>query len=180
MLLLLCAVMFYILVIMGDSPKTNVDLDAFEASSSPLASLPQSTLHFSAGDLAQAEVYLNAPVLKLSAACGWQLDSITVTDTVPDGIAAQVREIRLRYVDPASGSVVAVSSITPSLCLRSLPARGFYAGTDQEWMIGGMKGVLMRKGSTVNLHARQGEIVYQMEGDIEADTMRYLSGMIEL
>ena len=178
-LLILCAVMFYILVIMGDSPKVDLPVEEIGASQ-PLASMPQETLHFGASDLYQVESYFNASILKLADNSGWKLDSVTVMDYVPDGVGSQVREVRLRYLEPSTGSIVAVSSITPSTCLRSLPARGFYASTDQEWMIGGMKAVMMRKGTTINLHSQLGEVVYQIEGDVEVDLLRRTAGMIEL
>lgn len=178
-LLALCAGLLYILIIMGDGPKTDLVLEA-TPSPPPLASMPQDSLRFEATDLYQAEYYFNEPFARLPENMGWTLDGIVVSNYVPQGQQNEVREICLRYVDDRTGGQVNVSTITPSISLRALPGRGFVAATNQDLMICGLRAVLMRKDMTLHLHAQRDEVVYQVEGDIDLETLQRVAPLLEI
>lgn len=181
-LLLLTAVLFYVLVIMGDAPDAP-DIGSAEMSqpAGPLTSLPQASLSFTSAELHQAGYYFSAPILRLAGDTpGWQLESVLVSESVPSGVDCTVREIALRYRAQESGALVTLSSMTPDDCLRALPARGFAAASDQEWSLAGLRAVLMRSGTTLNLSAQRADVVYQIEGDIDMDTLRQLLFAAEL
>lgn len=178
-LLAVTAALLYILIIMGDGPKTSVPTEAVVSPQSQ-AQMPQDTLYFDAKDLYQAQYFFSDPFIRLSDASGWQMQGITVLDYVPEGTSASVRELCLQYVDSITGLAVNVSTIDSPVVIRSLPARGFFATTDQEWTFCGMRAVMMRNGDTLHLHAEQGDVVYQVEGDVSAETLRTLMEYIEL
>ena len=174
--LCLSAVLFYLLVIMGDTRMPDQTEASVQAGS--LAGLSQSPLTFSGDSLHQAEYYFNAPVLTLGGQ-DWQPQEITVWDRVPEGVDVSVREICLRYVH-TDGTEVWVSSLTPARCLRSLPERGFVASIDQDWMLAGVKAVLMSNGRMLHLHVQKGDVVYQIEGNVDMDALRKAAGAASL
>ena len=178
-LLLLCAALFYVLVIMGGSQPADIGIEA-TATPGALASMPQPTLQFASGDLHQASYYFNAPVMTVSTRSNCQLESVTVSEYFPEGIKEKVREVLLTYRDMETGKALKVSSITPSSFLSSLSKRGFYASADQDWQIGSMRAVLMQKGSTLHLHAQKDNVVYQIEGEIDSDILRRVLASAEL
>lgn len=179
-LFILCAFLFYILVIMGDTGDHDTPAAMATATPAALARMPQSTLYFEGDALYQAETYFNAPIMKLSGYGGWKLRGVTVTESTPEGAGVTVREIRLHYENQQTGYQVNVSSITPSKYLRTLPGRGLITSTDQNWMLAGMNAVLMSGASTLHLHAQNGEVIYQIEGDVDADTLREAAGRAEM
>lgn len=181
-LLVVCGALFYVLVIMGDSQDFDDDFlyDETITAGVQLAEMPQSTLNFTAADLYQAEYYFNDPLLKLSAKSGWTLEGVTVLDSTPEGAEGTVREIRLKYTGGEGGGTLYVSSITPASYLRSMASRGFSAASDQEWFMGGTKAVLMRSGDTVHVHMQRGDLIYQIEGDVDAETLRKAASQIEM
>lgn len=178
-LLALCAGLLYVLIIMGDGPKTDLVLEA-TPSPPPLASMPQDSLRFEASDLYQAEYYFSERFATLPENMGWTLEGIIVSNYVPQGQQNEVREICLRYTDDVTGSQFSVSTITPSISLRALPGRGFVAATNQDLTICGLRAVLMRKDTTLHLHAQRDEVVYQVEGDMDLETLQRIAPMIAL
>lgn len=178
-LLAVCAVLFYLLVIMGDTPGPDLAPEP-TASLSPLQALPQGGLAFPAGEIGQAAAYFPAPLLRLSETAGWRLEGIEVRDAQVQGIGEAVREVRLRYAESGTGAAVEVSSLTPSRYLRCLPARGFLAATDQDWTLAGLKAVLMSDGRILHLHAERGDIVYQIEGEVGVEVLKRASSATEL
>lgn len=177
-LLLLCAALFYVLVIMGGSqPDSGMEATPTQGA---LASMPQPALQFPSESLYQASYYFNAPIMTISARANCQLDSVTVSEYIPEGVREKVREVLLTYRDMETGKMVRVSSMTPSSCLSALPRRGFYAAPDQDWQLGSMRAVLMQSGSTLHLHAQKEDVVYQIEGEIDSDTLRRVLASAEL
>jgi len=176
-LLLVCGVIFYLMVIMGDTKTPDMAAE-ISLTAAPLAKLPQSPLEFTADTLYQAEYYFNAPILKLGGR-EWMLQKAVVQDTVPKSVGVSVREVRLRYTN-ADGAVVEVSSLTPARCLRVLSAKGFITAMDQEWMMAGSQAVFMKSGDTLHLHIVKGEVVYQIEGAVGLEALRKAAGTAEV
>ncbi len=170
-LLLLCAAMFYLLVIMGDIPGGDPVPVAATATPQPLAALPSTTIRFTSDDFYQTAYYFNAPILMLTSGQGWQFVEGTITDSVPEGAGVTVREVSLLYRDQ-SGAEVRVSTMTPSRVVQSLSQRGYLPASDQSWTLAGRPAVLMSNGDVLHLHAQNGEIVYQIEGRVAADVLR--------
>lgn len=179
LMLTLCAGLFYLLVIMGDTPGGDTSATP-EATSAPLASMPQPKLSFSADNLRQAEVFFNAPVLRLSQESGWRLTEVIVSDSSPGDMQASVREIRLLYVDSTTNASIYVSSLTPASAVRALPSRGFFAAADQAFTLLGQRSVLMRSGDTLHVHLQKGDVLYQIEGVIELDRLRHAADSAEI
>lgn len=169
-LLTLCAVLFYLLVIMGGGLSTDMYAEP-TASPAPLSAMPQPSLSFSARDVYQVTYYFNAPILALSSASGWYLQEATVEERVPDGMQESIREIRLRYAKE-DGATVFLSSITPDTFIKTLTADGFVTASDQSMTIAGMNAVMMSNGTTQRLHAQWGNTVYQIKGDVGADILK--------
>lgn len=179
-LLGIVAVLLYVLIIMGDDPKVdNITLEAV-ATAQPQAQMPQDTLRFDAANLYQAEYYFSEPFLHIADGGGWRMDGVLVLDYIPEGTAARVRELRLQYVYDETGQVLLVSTITPATSLRALPARGFATTTDQDWTMCGLRAVMMRNGTTLHLHAERGDVVYQVEGEVDAETLRAAVALLEI
>ena len=176
-LLAVCAALFYLLVIMGDTKAPDALPDTGPAAA-PLASLPLSPMEFPGDALYQAAYYFNAPLLTLGGS-EWRLQKAVVRDMEPEGVGAMVREVRL-YYEHTEGAAVEASSLTPARALRALPAQGFLAAMDQEWMLAGAKAVFMTNDHTLHLHIQKGESVYQIEGAVAMEILRRAAGAAEL
>lgn len=178
-LLLLCAAMFYIIVIMGDSPKIGIESAAMPAQQQA-ASMPQQSMAFEPSQLAQVQPYFDAPLLTLSQNAGWVLQDIMVSEQYPAGVAELARSVSLRYTDAQGNNPITVASVTPVSSIRALLSRGFSAAVDQDWSMGGMKAVLMYNENTLHLYAQRDNVVYQIEGEIEPDLLRWIASLIVL
>lgn len=171
-LLIMSAILFYILVIMGDTTELDAEGRWDSPAVSSMKRLEESPVIFPAGELLSASLLFPGPVLSLAEASGWQLYSITVQETVPEGTSALTRTVALQYYDAAGAGPLTVSSATPAACIRALASRGFQTSADQQYQIADIGAVLMTKENTLHLYAQRGDIVYQIEGDFDRETLQ--------
>lgn len=177
-LVLLCAALFYVLVVMGGFARTieDEDLDAAGAVASAAAvytqaSLPQSPMHLSTQDVYQAEYYIDGYVMQMDHG-SWRLEEVTVADLNQTGVADTVRAVALRYYNLETGASVTITTASPASCARNLVHRNFYASANQDFYIMDMNAVLMQNGDTLHLYAKKNDIIYQIEGKISLDTLK--------
>lgn len=169
-MILVSACLFYVLIIMGDT---------YDASATPqgnasvqLMDLPYSPMELDANAIKEAQQYFNAPIMRLAGNTKWRLEGIIVQDEQPPGVGMMIREVRLQYIDDATGSRVNVSSLTPSRYLRGLTSRGLSAVAQQQGVMANMRAVIMSDGALLHAHAQDGESVYQIEGNVSDEEMR--------
>lgn len=170
-MLLLCAGVFYLIAIMGDSADR--DAAAVYPSLAPHAAMEDGTLAFSADDLAAAQAYSGAPLMTISG--GWYATGGEVRQWQERG--ETMREVRIFYTQNNTTTQIAVSTVTPREYLYTLPDRGLLPAAAQDYRMLNQQAACMGEGDLLHVHAVRGDAVYQIEGTVSAETLRTAAGL---
>lgn len=168
---LVCAAMFYVISIMGDGKDTQQAQEY--PTLAPYTAMEDGTISFSAADLSQAQSYAGVPLMTLSS--GWYLTGGEVIQWEADG--ETMREVRLHYTQNNGTAQLSVSTITPRAYLYTLHEEGFLPTATQDYRMLDQQAACMALGDTIRLHVVLGDVVYQIEGDVGAQTIRTAAGL---
>ena len=166
----ICAALFYLIAVMGNGDDTH---DARQSATlAPAAAMEDGVMPFAADALESAKGYSEAPVMTLSS--GWYLTGGEVRQWSERG--REMREVRLHYTRNNGTEQVDVSTITPRDYLYTLPDNGYQTALTEECTLLGQSAVMMTREGATHMHALCGEAVYQLEGNVSAETLRAAAG----
>ena len=166
----LCAAMFYLIAIMGDGDADSAAQSA--PALAPAAAMENGAATFAADALESAKGYSEAPVMTLSS--GWYLTGGEVRQWSERG--REMREVRLHYTRNNGTEQVDVSTITPRDYLYTLLDHGYQTALTEDCTLLGQSAVMMTREGATHMHALWGEAVYQLEGNVSAETLRAAAG----
>lgn len=153
-LALLCALVFFIAVIMGEAPELgHEDAVALEAPL-PLPAPGQ----FASADLSTLAAYFPGPLATFPSGSGITLTQGSVRDETIEGISCRVVSLRYAF----EGAALTLYSATPSGFLLQYDTQGVSLSANGVTM-GNLPGIVFESGGTQYLAARKGELVYVLE-----------------
>jgi hypothetical protein len=126
-LALACIAVFYVAVIMGETPEvlqSEAQRPAATAAPKP-AALPGGARSFESADLAQLEALLPARLATLPARQGFRLESGKAEDLRIAGVPGLIRAVTLTYQHPALRTKVILHSATPGGYIRRFEQSAF-------------------------------------------------------
>lgn len=166
----LCAAMFYLIAVMGDGDADSAAQSA--PTLAPAAAMENGAVAFAADALESAKSYCEAPVMTLAS--GWYLTGGEARQWTERG--KTMREVRLHYTRNNGTEQVDVSTVTPRDYLYTLPDNGYRTALTETCTLLGQPAVMMTREGATHMHALWGEAVYQLEGNVSAETLRAAAG----
>ena len=161
---LACVAVFYVAVVMGETPAQEQAEGG--APSTPLPSaapLPGAARNVESADLAQLRALFPAHLATLPARQNFTLVSGTVEDVRAGGAGQVCRVVSLTYSHPALQEAVVVRSAVPGAYIARY-ARDTFALSRDTVTLGKLQAMTLTAGGTRCYVAVQGEAVYALEG----------------
>ena len=161
---LACVAVFYVAVVMGETPEQQQGEAVAAPTPLPSAApLPGAVRSVESADLAQLQALFPAPLATLPAAQGFVLQSGKAEDVRVSGAGRTSRVVSLTYSHPALPQAVVVRSATPGAYIARY-AQDAFALQYGTVTMGKLPAMVLTVGDLRCYVATQGEVVYAVEG----------------
>lgn len=174
-----CVAIFYVAVVMGETPELQQSADgqAVQSTYVPPVPLPSGATSMESVDLAQIEALFPARLAVLPGQEGFSLVSGRVEDVRVPGAGTTCRVVSLTYKHRSLRNEVVLLSATPGAYIQRFAQQPFLLGPEAVTM-GSLPAITMTAQHWRYFMASQGDTVYVLEGLAEDDQLPSVSAWV--